>query len=131
MNINNVVIVGRLTRDSELNYTNSGMAVSRLGIAVNRSRKVNNQWQDEANFFDVIVWGKIAESLQPYLTKGSQIAVQGELRQNRWEKDGQSRSKVEIVAIRIQLLGSKKDNQQTQQAQQAKSVDDFEDDIPF
>ncbi len=103
--INQVVLIGRLTRDAELKYTNSGTAVSHLGLAVNRRRKVGDNWTDEASFFDVVVWGRSAESLNQYLTKGKQIGVMGELRQNRWEQDGQNRSRVEIVANNIQLLG--------------------------
>jgi single-strand DNA-binding protein len=103
--INRVILVGRLTRNAELKYTNSGSAVSRFGIAVNQRRKKDDQWVDEASFFDVVVWGKTAESLNQYLLKGKQIGVEGQLRQDRWEQDGQSRSKVEIVATNIQLLG--------------------------
>jgi len=104
--INSVTIVGRLTRDAELKYTNSGTAVTKLGIAVNRSRKDGDQWVDEANFFDISLWGRRGESLNQYLQKGTKIAVTGELRQDRWEQDGQSRSRVFIHANNIQLLGS-------------------------
>lgn len=103
--INHVVLVGRLTRDAELKYTPSGSPVASMGIAINRQKKNGDAWVDEANFFDVVLWGKIAESLAPYLTKGKQIGVDGELRQNRWQQDGQNRSKVEVVANSLQLLG--------------------------
>ena len=102
--INHVVLVGRLTRDAELKYTPSGMAVSKLGIAVNRSKKVEERWEEEANFFDVTVWGRQAEALNQYLLKGKQIGVDGELRQERWVQDGANRSKVTINANNIQLL---------------------------
>ena len=105
--INSVVLVGRLTRNIEIKYTNTGMAVGKLGLAVNRRRKQNDQWIEEASFFDITVWGKTAEALQPYLTKGKQIGVHGELRQSRWEQDGQARSRVEVVAYNIQLLGGR------------------------
>jgi single-strand DNA-binding protein len=103
--INHVVLVGRLTRDAELKYTAGGQAVSKFSIAINRRRKSGDQWVDEANFFDIVVWGRQAESLNQYLVKGKQIGIDGELRQDRWEQDGQNRSKVEIVATNIQLLG--------------------------
>jgi single-strand DNA-binding protein len=103
--MNHVNLIGRLTRDAELNYTASGQAVSKFSIAVNRSVKRGEKWEDEANFFDVVLWGKRAESLGQYLAKGKRIGVDGELRQDRWQKDGQTRSKVEIVAININLLG--------------------------
>ncbi len=137
--INHVVLVGRLTRDAELKYTNNGTPVSRLSIAINQRRKRNDQWVDEASFFNIVVWGKIAEALNPYLKKGKQIGVEGQLRQSRWEQEGQQRSRVEIVASNIQLLGGR-----TSQTIQESSVpaepfpedtmgieDDFEDDIPF
>ncbi len=104
--VNHVVLVGRLTRDAELKYTGTGSAVSKFGLAINRRRKQGEQWVDEANFFDIVVWGKTAESLTKYLTKGKQIAVDGELRQSRWEQDGQQRSRVEVHANNIQLLGA-------------------------
>jgi single-strand DNA-binding protein len=147
--INSVVLVGRLTRDAELKYTNSGMPISKLGLAVNRKRKKDGQWTEEANFFDVLLWGKIAEALQPYLVKGKQIGIQGELSQNRWEQDGQPRSRVEIVANNIQLLGGKMGTQGTGTQNRntyskpegntysptgtpgTSSTDNFEDDIPF
>ena len=139
--INHVILVGRLTRDVELKYTNSGMAVGKLGIAVNRRRKNNDGWVDEVSFFNVTIWGKTAESLQPYLTKGKQIAVDGELRQNRWEQNGQTRSTVEISANNIQLLGGKTSGGGRDYspsggtpgggAPSMGSGEDFEDDIPF
>lgn len=103
--INQVVLVGRLTRDAEMKYTSGGTAVSKIGLAVNRRVKKGDTWTDEASFFDVAIWGKQAESLNPYLLKGQQVAISGELRQDRWEQDGQKRSRVEIAANDVQLLG--------------------------
>lgn len=103
--VNVVVLVGRLTRDAELKYTNSGMPICRFSVAVNRSRKQGDQWVEEAGFFDVDYWGKGGEAVNQYLVKGKQVAVEGELRQDRWEQDGQSRSKVIIAANNVQLLG--------------------------
>lgn len=102
--INSVVIVGRLTRDAELKYTNTGTAVTKFSLAVNRSRKEGDQWVDEASFFDVNLWGRRGESLNQYLQRGTRVAVTGELRQDRWEQDGQKRSRVFIHANNIQLL---------------------------
>jgi len=104
--VNIVVLVGRLTRDAELKYTNSGMPICRFSVAVNRSRKQGDQWVDEASFFEVDYWGKGGEAVNQYLTKGKQVAVEGELKQDRWEQDGQSRSKVIVNANNVQLLGS-------------------------
>jgi single-strand DNA-binding protein len=103
--INHVVLVGRLTRDAELKYTAGGQAVCKFSVAINRRKKNGDQWEDEPNYFDVVLWGRQGESLNQYLAKGKSVGVEGELRQDRWQQDGQNRSKVEIVANNIQLLG--------------------------
>lgn len=110
--INHVVLVGRLTRDSELKYIQAGSSVCKFSLAINRRRKSGEDWTEEAHYFDIVLWGKQGEALHQYLTKGKQVAVEGELRQNRWEQDGQSRSKIEIVANNIQLLGGSSGNSQ-------------------
>ena len=103
--INHVTLVGRLVRDSELVYLPSGQPVCRFSIAVNRKRKNGDQWVDEANFFDIVLWGRMGEAIGKYLLKGKQVGIEGELKQDRWEQDGQTRSKVEIVASNVMLLG--------------------------
>lgn len=105
--INNVILIGRLTRDAELKYTSGGMAVCKFAIAVGKRKKQGEQWVEETSFFDIVLWGKVGESLNQYLVKGKQVAVEGELHQNRWEQDGQARSKIEVNANNVQLLGSK------------------------
>lgn len=112
--INHVVLIGRLTKDlgtdeRSFGYVANGQARANVSIAVNRSRKNGDQWVDEVNYFDVTIWGKTAENLKPYLTKGKQIAIDGYLKQDRWEKDGQKMSKVSIVANNVQLLGGRGD----------------------
>jgi single-strand DNA-binding protein len=135
--INHVVLVGRLTRDAELKYTNTGTPVCKISLAVNRRRKVDEQWTEEANFFDVVIWGKMGEAIAQYLVKGKQVGIDGELRQNKWEQDGQPRSKVEIIANNVQLLGSKggSGSGNSREASPADipapQKDDFQDDIPF
>lgn len=110
--INQVVLVGRLVRDAELRYLSSGTSVMNFSIAVNRRRKQGDQWVDEASFFDVELFGRQAESIQRFMVKGKQVGVQGELRQDRWEQDGQNRSKVKVHAINLQLLGGAGDGGQ-------------------
>ena len=145
--INHVVLVGNLTRNAELKYTNSGMAISTFGIAVNMRRKKDEQWVDEAHFFDIEYFGKGAEAVNQYLVKGKQVGVEGSLRQDRWEKDGQARSKVKITASNIMLLGSRPPGGPAPVSQApaagpspsgggeppegAPPADTFEDDIPF
>lgn len=100
-----VVLVGNLTRDSQLKYTANGFPIGSFSVAVNIRKKSGDQWVDEAHFFDVDVLGKTAEALNQYLTKGKLVAIDGELRQDRWEQDGQQRSKVKVLANQIRLLG--------------------------
>lgn len=140
--INSVILVGRLTKDlasdeKAFGYVANGQARANISIAVNRSKKQGDQWVDEVNYFDVTIWGKTAENLKPYLTKGTQIAVDGYLKQDRWEKDGQKFSRVSIVADNVQLLGGKKDGS-TQSAGTSAPQDSsfnpaegFSEDIPF
>ena len=128
MSINAVIIIGNLTRDEELSYTPSGMAVGKISIAVNRRVKKGQEWVDEANYFDVSLFGKQAESLQRFLTKGKQIAVDGFLKQERWtDQDGHSRSAIKIVANDIQLLGGKEGSQNNGGHESVS----FSEDIPF
>jgi single-strand DNA-binding protein len=105
---NRVILMGNLTRDPELRYIPSGTAVVEIGMAVNERRKgPNGDWIDEVHFFDVTLWGRTAEVVSEYCTKGSPLFVEGRLKQDRWEKDGQKHSKIKITADRIQLLGAR------------------------
>lgn len=135
--INRVNLIGRLTRDAELMYTNSGFALCKMSVAVNRRKKEGDRWTEEPNFFDISLWGKRGEALNQYLQKGAQIALEGHLKQERWEQDGAKRSKVIVEAENIQLLGGKKDSQPQQQSYappkpQDNSWEDYDGDpIPF
>jgi single-strand DNA-binding protein len=122
--INSVTLVGRLTKDAELAYLNTGTAKSRLSLAVNKKGK-----QEHVNFFDVELWGKTAEALQQYLTKGKMIAISGELKQDRWEHEGKTRSKITVTAFNIQLLGG--NNTSNTSSGNTGNAQPFEDDIPF
>lgn len=126
---NKVVLIGRLTRDAELAYTQGGTPYLKMGVAVNESKKDGDSYKDYANFFDVVLWGKLGETLKQYATKGKQIAVTGSLHQDRWEKDGRNNSRVTINADDLQLLGGKSDGQQAS----APKVDEngFPEDVPF
>ena len=109
MSINKVVLTGNLTRDAELRYTQSGMALSSIGIAVNDRMKNSStgEWEDYANFINCTMFGKRAESLQPYLLKGQKVAIDGKLRYSTWESEGQKRSKIEVIVDDLELLGSR------------------------
>jgi len=106
--INHVVLIGRLTRDPELTYTQSGAAVCRFSIAVNRSSGSKGENQEEStSFFNIVAWNKTAEICKEYLNKGKQVGVEGRLQQRRWTaNDGTKRNNVEIVANTVQFLGS-------------------------
>jgi single-strand DNA-binding protein len=131
--LNSVTLIGRLTRDADLKQTSNGKSVSKFSLAVNENRKSGDQWKDEAGFFDVVLWGQLGESLSQYLLKGKQIAVTGRLTQERWNQDGQSRSKVVVTAQTIQLLGGTTGNSapQKREPDPPASDDGFVDDFPF
>lgn len=139
MTDNNIVSInGRLVREAELKYASSGTAILNFSIAVNRSVKKGDKWEDEASFFDCTFFGKMAESVKKYLEKGKQVSIIGELVQNRWEKDGEKRSRVGIIVNKLQLLGGKDEQKQEKPSYQENFQDDgaqigFSDDpsIPF
>lgn len=104
---NRVILVGNLTRDPELRYISSGTAVSEIGLAVNDRVKKGDQWVDETTFVDVTLWGRTAEVANEYLSKGSSLLIEGRLKYDSWEKDGQKRSKLRVVADKMQMLGGR------------------------
>lgn len=106
---NRTIIAGNLTRDIELRYTPAGTAVCDLGIAINERIKKGDDWVDEAVFVDVTLWGRTAEIAHEYLHKGSPVLIEGRLKYETWEADGQKRSKLKVVGEKMQLLGSKSD----------------------
>ena len=104
--LNMVALTGRLTREGDLRYTQGGMAILNFSIAVNRVRRqADGSRADETSFFDCVYFGKAAEGINQYLEKGKQVAINGELRQDRWEQDGQTRSKVQVYVNSITLIG--------------------------
>ena len=104
---NRVVLLGNLTRDPELRYIPSGMAVSDIGLAVNDRVKRNDQWVEEATFVDVTLWGRTAEVANEYLSKGSAVLIEGRLKLDTWEKEGQKHSKLKVVGEKMQMVGGK------------------------
>jgi single-strand DNA-binding protein len=106
LQLNDVRLVGRLTRDPEVRYTARGQAVCRLDIAVNRRYKDNSgEWREEATFVPVTVWRDAAERCRERLKKGSAVYVEGRLKSSTWEtKDGQKRSGLDVEAYRLQFL---------------------------
>ena len=117
MSINRVNISGNLTRDPELRATSGGMQVLGLGVAVNDRRKngQTGQWEDYPNFVDCTMFGNRAESMARILRKGMKVAIEGKLRYSSWEKDGQRRSKLEVIVDEIELMSQNPNGQQAQQ----------------
>lgn len=140
---NRVILLGNLTRDVELRQTPAGKTVGDMGLAMNeRYKDASGNWVESPVFVDVVMWGRTAEVASEYLSKGSPVHVEGRLKLDQWEQEGQKRSKLKVVADSIQLIGGKPDGQQRQQqqrpqnhskpAQNSSNDDDFDkDDIPF
>ncbi|MBI9095561.1 MAG: single-stranded DNA-binding protein [Sphaerochaeta sp.] len=143
--INIVSMTGRLTRDMELKFTTGGTPVGKFSLAVNRNKKQGDKWVDEASFFECAYFGKQAEGLAQYMVKGKQVALSGEMRQERWSQDGQNHSRVVVVVSSLSLMGSRDENQNrsnnttSRPPQQTRpnppqttlGPEYFDDDIPF
>ena len=114
MSINRVIISGNLTRDPDLRSTASGMAVLSLGVAVNdrRRNQQTGEWEDYPNFVDCTMFGTRAESLARFLSKGTKVTIEGKLRWSQWERDGQKRSKLEVVVDDLEFMSSRNGSQQ-------------------
>ena len=139
MSINKVCISGNLTRDPELRALSSGTNVLEFGVAVNDRRKNSNgEWEDYPNFVDCSLFGKRAEKLAQYLSKGQKVAIAGKLHYSSWEKDGQKRSKLSVLVDDIEFMSRKGDGASNarQTAQKAASAPAsnaslYDEDIPF
>ncbi len=110
MSLNSVNIMGNLTRDPELKYTNSGKSVCNLSIANNRTYTSGGEKVTEVSYFDIEVWGAVAENCAKYLSKGRGIIVEGRLKQERWEKDGKTQSRVRISANSIHFMPNRRED---------------------
>jgi single-strand DNA-binding protein len=145
-NINRVVLTGNLTRDPELSTTPGGTSVCKLRVACNTRRKQGDEWVDKPNYFDVTVWGAQGENCATYLSKGRPVAVDGRLEWREWEdQNGNKRQAVDIIADRVQFLGSREGGENggrfTPQSDVPADTGDFQsapagaktgdDDIPF
>lgn len=102
---NRVILLGNVTRDVELRYVGSGIAVTEIGLAMNDKRKnANGEWVEETTFVDVTLWGRTAEVANQYVSKGSPLFIEGRLKLDSWEKDGQKHYKLRVVGERMQLM---------------------------
>jgi single-strand DNA-binding protein len=111
MSINKVMITGNLTRDPELRASSSGTSILRFGVAVNDRRKnpQTGEWEDTPNFIDCVMFGRRAESVSRFISKGSKVAIEGKLRWSSWEdrNTGAKRSKIEVVVDDIEFMSSR------------------------
>jgi single-strand DNA-binding protein len=106
--VNQVILLGNLTRDPELRQTPSGQSVVSFSLALNRAYKTQSgEWQEATDYIDVVAWGPLAERVAQYLNKGRRALVQGRLQSRTWEKDGQKHSKVEVLANDVTFVDSR------------------------
>ncbi|HSX34878.1 MAG TPA: single-stranded DNA-binding protein [Candidatus Saccharimonadales bacterium] len=106
--VNQVILLGNLTRDPELRQTPSGQSVVSFSLALNRAYKAQNgEWQEATDYIDCVAWGPLAERVSQYLTKGRRALVQGRMQSRSWEQDGQKRSKVEVLASDVTFVDSR------------------------
>ena len=112
MSINRVIVSGNLTRDPELRSTAGGMPVLGFGVAVNDRRKnqQTGEWEDYPNFIDCTMFGARAEALSRYLNKGTKVSIEGKLRWSQWEREGQKRSKIEVIVDELEFMSSRGDS---------------------
>lgn len=115
MSLNSVNLMGNLTRDPELKMTSSGKGVCSMSIANNRIYSKGGERVTEVSYFDVEVWGPIADNCAKYLKKGSGIIVEGRLKQDRWEKEGKTQSRVRIVANSVHFMPKRSDERGSSQ----------------
>ncbi len=105
---NRVILLGNLTRDIELRHTPTGLSVTDMSIAVNDKRKnAAGEWVEEVTYVEITLWGRTAEVANEYLKKGSQVFIEGRLKLDSWEADGQKKYKLKVIGEKMQLLGSR------------------------
>lgn len=143
MSINRVSITGNLTRDPELRVTAGGTQVLSFGVAVNDRRRnpQTGEWEDYPNFVDCTMFGTRAEAVSRFLAKGNKVAIEGKLRYSSWEKDGQRRSKLEVIVDEIEFMSQRQGGAAPAATPVATpapapaaappSVDLYDEDIPF
>jgi len=129
--LNNVVLIGNLTKDCEVKASSSGNTVVKFTIASNKSKKNGDKFEDYVSYLDCNLWGKSGDSLKGFLLKGQKVGISGSLKQERWEKDDQKFSKVVIDVNSIQLIGGRKESSETATASSKELEDIFSADVPF
>ncbi len=140
--VNKVILIGNLGRDPELSYTPNGLAVARFSMATTSGRKnTEGEWTDETEWHRIVLFGKAAETASQYLSKGSQVYIEGRIHYDSYEKEGVKRYTTDIIGSRMQLLGRRDDvgvpSDQSSQykpdapPKEGPPEEDIEDDLPF
>lgn len=101
---NRVILMGNITRDFEIRHTPAGTAVTDLGLAVNNRVKSGEAWVDEPTYVDVTLWGRHAEIAEKYLSKGSPVLIEGRLKLDTWESEGETRRKLKVVGEKVEFV---------------------------
>lgn len=129
--INKSILVGRLARDPELRYTPAGTPVASFAIANSKTFTQNNEKKEQVSFIDCVAWSKLGEVVTEYCRKGHRIAVEGRLTQRRWkDSDGNTRTKLEVIAENVQFLSQAKQEQQEEPAQQSNPPETHDEYVP-
>jgi len=130
--MNKVSLIGNMTRDPEMRYTASGVAVANFGLALNRSYKRGDEWDEETTFLECEAWTFVAEQIDRRGKKGCKIAIDGRLKLDEWETDGMKRSKIKVVCERVEIFNVERQpriDSDQEPAQEPKPNND--DDMPF
>ena len=138
MSINTVALVGNLVRDPEVRATTSGNTVMNFSLAVNeRERNAQGEYEDVPSYFDMVMFGNRAEAVSRFISKGSKVAVRGHLKQRRWEKDGQRRSKVEVIVEDLDFMSRQQQPEYEEPSYSApapkrpSAMEFYDEDMPF
>ena len=138
MSINTVALVGNLVRDPEVRATTSGNTVMNFSLAVNeRERNAQGEYEDVHSYFDMVMFGNRAEAVSRFISKGSKVAVRGHLKQRRWEKDGQRRSKVEVIVEDLDFMSRQQQPEYEEPSYSApapkrpSAMEFYDEDMPF
>lgn len=125
--LNRVMLIGNAGKDAALQYMANGTPKAEFSLAVNNRTKVNGEWEDQTEWFNVVLWADQAERVSQYITKGKPLYVEGRLQTRSWEKDGQKHYRTEVVANSVQLLGKNEGEGKPSPRQSNVDVDD----LPF
>lgn len=128
-NLNRVMLIGNLTRDPDVKVLPSGSTIVQYGLAINRNWTQDGVKKEEATFVDVVMFGKVAEIAGKYLKKGKPVYVEGRLKLEQWDKDGEKRSKLRVVGEMMQMLGSAPGN--AEKAPGKLNQEEDEDNCPY